>query len=168
MAFTSSTTNVAKHLLPAGKQHVVERVVAPPGLLRCLIVSWSEQRAKRLQSAAAKEAWKAISCSDAQQFLRNVFQWKVPLTLIDLPQGDSADYPELQDATAKAKRASDALLVICGAGEDPEEELWARQLGAWSYLPEVSRPAALEWVFSEARKALAKQAANQAEPKEHL
>lgn len=168
MAFTSSTTNVAKHLLPAGKQRAVERVLAPPGLLRCLIVSWSEQRAKRLQSAAAKEAWEAIFCSDAHQFLRNVFQWKVPLTLIDLPQSDSAEYAELQDATIKAKRASDALIVICGASEDPEEELWARQLGAWSYLPEVSRPASIEWVFSEARKALAKQAACQAEPNKHL
>ncbi len=36
--------------------------------------------------------------------------------------------------------------------------MWARQLGVWAYVPNVAQPAAFDWVFIEARKALAQQA----------
>ena len=58
------------------------RVLAPPGLLRCLIFSWSDLRAKRLQSAAEREAWEAIVCSKAGKFLKHVFQQGLNLLLI--------------------------------------------------------------------------------------
>jgi len=135
------------------------RVLAPPGLLRCLIFSWSDLRAKRLQSAAEREAWEAIVCSKAGKFLKHVFQQQVPLTLVDLPQVDLSVYAEMRSATVKVCEASDSLLIICGSEASAEEELWARQLGVWSYLPEVERPTEIDWVFVEARKALAQQAA---------
>ena len=170
MASASSRTSLSQHALPNGhvlsNGHVLPkgevqapvRVLAPPGLLRCLIFSWSDMRAKRLQSAAEKEAWEAIVCSSAGKFLKHVFQQKVPLTLVDLPQVDLSVYAEMRDATIKVCEVSDSLLIICGAEASADEELWARQLGVWTYLPEVERPAELDWIFGEARKALAQQA----------
>jgi hypothetical protein len=65
----------------------------------------------------------------------------------------------MRDATVKVCAVSDALLIICGANTNADEELWARQLGVWTYLPEVQRPAELDWIFAEARKAIAQRAA---------
>ncbi len=45
------------------------------------------------------------------------------------------------------------LLVVCGSEDSVEEELWARQLGAWVYLPGVSGGDALMSLFAEARRA---------------
>ena len=171
MASASSRTSLTEQLPPKG--HLVPngraapkrdvqapiRVLAPPGLLRCLIFSWSDVRAKRLQSAAKQEAWEAIVCSNAGKFLKHVFQQKVPLTLVDLPEVDFGVYAEMRAATVRVCEASDSLLIICGAEPSAEEESWARQLGVWTYLPEVERPDELDWIFGEARKALAQQAA---------
>ena len=44
------------------------------------------------------------------------------------------------------------LLVVCGSEDSVEEELWARQLGAWVYLPGVSSGDALVSLFAEARR----------------
>ncbi len=170
MASTSTRTNLSEQISPKGHlaangrampkrdAQAPMRVLAPPGLLRCLIFSWSELRAKRLQSAAEQEAWEAIVCVNAGKFLRHVFQQKVPLTLVDLPQVDLSVYAEMRAATVKVCEASDSLLIICGSEASAEEELWARQLGVWTYLPEVERPAELDWIFVEARKALAQRA----------
>jgi hypothetical protein len=170
VASASSRTSLTEHLLPTG--HVVPqgrllphgevqapiRVLAPPGLLRCLIFSWSDLRAKRMQSAAEKEAWEATVCSSAGKFLQQVFQQKVPLTLVDLPQVHLSEYAEMRSATVKVRGVSDSLLIICGSDACADEELWARQLGVWTYLPEVERPAEIDWIFVEARKAVAQRA----------
>ena len=158
MASVSSRTSVSDQVLPAGKVQTPVRVLAPPGLLRCLILSWSDQRAKRFQSAAEREAWEAIVCSGAGIFLQYVFQHKIPLTLVDLPQVELDSYAELRNATAKVCAVSDSLLIVCGARENENEETWARQLGVWAYVPNVARPTEFDSVFVEARKALAQQA----------
>ena len=158
MASASSRTSVSDHALPAGKAQTPVRVLAPPGLLRCLILSWSDQRAQRFQSSAEREAWEAIVCSSAGKFLQCVFKQKIPLTVVDLPQAEFDNYAELRNATAKVCEVSDSLLIVCGTGENENEETWARQLGVWAYVPHVAQPAEFDWVFIEARKALAQQA----------
>ena len=45
-----------------------------PDLLRCLVVSWSDQPVQLLRSVAEDESWQAKVCSDVQDFLRSVFQ----------------------------------------------------------------------------------------------
>lgn len=164
MASASSRISVSEQILPEGKVQTPTPVLAPPGLLRCLILSWSDQRAERFRSAAEREAWEVIVCSGAGKFLKYVFQQKIPLTLVDLPHVEWEGYAELQRATAKACEVGDSLLIICGAKEDENEESWARQLGVWAYVPDVARPTELDWVFVDARKALAQQASARGEP----
>jgi len=137
---------------------VPRRAKAPPGLLRCLVVSWSDQRAELFRAAAESEAWQAIVCRDVGQFVRNIFRLKVPLTIVDLPRSDATSYTELREAAARSRDVSKSLLVVSAAQAGAADELWARQLGAWAHLPEASDPAGLELVFREARKALARQA----------
>lgn len=128
-----------------------------PGLLSCLVLSWSKQRAQLLQAAARDETWQAEVCGDVQEFLRSVFQLEVPLTIVDLPPKESDFYLDLVEVTAQTSGINKALLVVCGAENDQVEEQWARQIGVWAYLPGVTNPSDLRVVFAEARKALAKQ-----------
>jgi len=158
VVLASKQTTLTKLTLTQVESQVPLRDVAPPGLLRCLLVSFSDQRTELLQAAAENEAWQVVVCGDARQFARNIFRLKVPLAIVDLPKLNVAGYAELRDATTRAHDVSDAMLVVCGADGDTAEELWARQLGTWVYLPKANDPEGLEFVFREARKALAKQA----------
>jgi DNA-binding response OmpR family regulator len=127
---------------------------APPRLLRCLVVSATAARRRLIRAAAEREAWDAIVCRDAGEFLRAAFKRSVPLMIVDLPREDSPGYWALRNAADRAKQISDALVAVAGAGATEGEELWARKLGAWSYLSETYSQRGFEFVFSEARAAL--------------
>ena len=135
-----------------------------PDLLHCLVVSWSDQRAQLLQSVAEDEKWQAQVGSDVQEFLRSVFLLDVPLTIVDLPPSGTASYAKLREMATQTCRINRSLLVVCGAENDRDEELWVRQLGAWAYLPGTTGDlSGLRLVFAEARKAVAKQSTSYVE-----
>jgi DNA-binding response OmpR family regulator len=131
-----------------------ERRAAPPRLLRCLVVSGTAERRRLIRAAAERETWDAIVCRDAGEFLRAAFKRSVPLMIIDLPGEESPSYWALREATDRAKQISDALVAVTGAGASDGEELWARKLGAWSYLSEAFSQRGFEVLLSEARAAL--------------
>jgi hypothetical protein len=144
--------------MPEGKLEVPTRTLVLPDLLRCLVLTWSEGRADLLRSAARNESWQATVNIDVREFLRNVFLLRVPLTFVDLPGAQQQDYSIWQNAAERTKDLSDSLVVVCGVKGDPTEELWARQLGAWAYLPGDNGLAGLEMIFGDARKAVANKA----------
>jgi hypothetical protein len=144
--------------MPEGKLEVPTRTLVLPDLLRCLVLTWSEGRADLLRSAARNESWQATVNIDVREFLRNVFLLRVPLTFVDLPAVQQPEYSIWQNAAERTKDLSDSLVVVCGFDGNPTEELWARQLGAWAYLPGDNGPAGLELIFGDARKAVANKA----------
>jgi hypothetical protein len=154
----SSHTTTARLTMPEGKLEVPSRTLVLPDLLRCLVLTWSDGRADLLRSAARNESWQATVNVDVHEFLRNVFLLRVPLTFVDLPNVRQQGYSVWQGAAERAKDLSDSLVVVCGFGGDPTEELWARQLGAWAYLPGDNGLAGLELIFGDARKAVANKA----------
>jgi len=140
---------------------------APPDLHRCMLVSLSEQRIELFRSVAENQSWQTVVCSSADQFLRSLFRLRVSLTVVDLPKFTEAYYTELRSAVERAGALSDSLIVVCGYGDraneirageiQANEELWARQLGIWAYLPEVGDPGKLGLIFEEARQAVENQ-----------
>ena len=158
MESVSSQTTTARLTMPEGKLEVPQRTLVLPDLLRCLVLTWSEGRADLLRSAARNESWQATVNIDVHEFLRNVFLLRVPLTFVDLPGTGQQGYSTCRSAAERAKDLSDSLVVVCGIGGDPSEEIWARQLGAWAYLPGDNGPAGLELIFGDARKAVANKA----------
>jgi len=157
VASVSTQTTASKIALPQGKFEVSVRTLDLPGLLRCLVLSWSDQRAQLLLTAAENEAWQTVVCKDVHDYVRKLFQLDVPLTVVDLPGEGSANYGKLREAVTQSVHINDSLLIVCSVGGNPAEELWARQLGVWSYLPGANDRTGLETIFCEARKALAKQ-----------
>lgn len=167
----SAFTHVASAPFTAGKAQILRSKgsLAIPDLLSCLVLSWSEHRAELLQSVAEDEAWHAKVCEDVQEFLQSIFQLDVPLAIVDLPPTGTASYDALREMAAHACGLHRSLMVVCGTSEelteeiDLTEELWARQLGVWAYLPEADSVSGLRLVFAEARKALAQKSSAHAE-----
>ena len=90
--------------------------------------------------------------------MRNIFKQKHPLLLIDLPPFASANYREFRAAASWAKETSKALMVVSVEKGRAVDEVWARELGVWTYLSEMTLQKDWELMFREARQALARQA----------
>jgi len=123
-----------------------------PGLLRCLIVTGDEVFRHRLQSATELAGWEECDAPALADDLRSAIDGDYQLVMVDVanPLGDRVtDSVELAEEFAAR---SGSLVVVCGPEDGPDEELWARQLGAWVYLPGVSHGDALMSLFAEARR----------------
>jgi hypothetical protein len=141
-------------LAPRGESARVVACSAPPQLLRCMVVSLTADRRRLIRAAAEAQAWDAIVCRDAGEFLRAAFKRSVPLIVVDLPDAASAAYGELKGAVERAKEITSALMLVVGAGVDGREEIWARQLGAWAYVCEAKNLRGFELLLEEARHAV--------------
>jgi hypothetical protein len=106
-----------------------------PGLMKCLVVSGDEGLRHRLDTMADLSGWSACEAPADAAELRSVVEGDFHLVIAE----EFAGRPG-------------TLVVVCGSGDSVDEELWARQLGAWVYLPGVSGGDALMALFSEARR----------------
>lgn len=124
---------------------------------RCLVASASERRRRLLRAAAEEQKWFAVVVSGSQELLRQAFLERVDLVWIDFPDPgglQADDRRELRDAAETATSVMSGLLVVSGRDVNGDEEIWARSLGAWAYLPDALGAAELEVVFGDARTAL--------------
>lgn len=100
-----------------------------------------------------------------------MFRGAFPLAIVDLPQAASDTYDSYRELTewlgglGALGGTGGVLVMVCAAGESVQEEIWARQLGVWSYLPYARVPtrtlAAVEGrgislLFGEAREVVEK------------
>lgn len=123
-----------------------------PGLLRCLIVTGDEVFRHRLQSATELAGWEECDVPSRADDLRSAIDGDYQLVMVDVanPLGDRVtDSVELAEEFAAR---SGSLVVVCGPEEGPDEELWARQLGAWVYLPGAIAGDGLMSLFTEAAR----------------
>ena len=123
-----------------------------PGDLKCLVVSGDSGFRSRLE--AVSELSGGASCEAPVDFvgMSDAIDADYQLVIVDIarPLGDRVN-DAVEIAEEFASRAG-TLLVVCGSEDSVEEELWARQLGAWVYLPGVSSGDALVSLFAEARR----------------
>jgi len=118
------------------------------------VVSLHAERRRLIRAAAEAQAWEAIICRDAGEFLRVAFKRCVPLVLVDLPAEKSADYWDMRHAAERSHEVTRSLVAIAGSGVDAAEEVWARSLGAWAYLSEAHGQRGFEFLLHEAREAI--------------
>lgn len=116
-------------------QPVSSREVAR-GLAHCLIVSASSTMRDGLANVARDAGWETIVCADESAAVAAVRRMKFQMAWVDMESPEaSSGLTELCQSIAVLPQV---LLVIGGHQQDPQEEIWARQLGAWLYLPGVS------------------------------
>jgi DNA-binding NtrC family response regulator len=123
-----------------------------PGLLKCLVVSGDADLRHRLDTMADLAGWSACEAPADAAELRSLIDGDYHLVIADIarPLGERVnDTVEIAEEFASRPNT---LVVVCGSGESVDEELWARQLGAWVYLPGVSGGDALMSLFGEAQR----------------
>ena len=81
---------------------------------------------------------------------------ETPADAMDLRSAVDGDFQlvVVDIARPMGDRINDSIEIaeVCGSEDSVDEELWARQLGAWVYLPGVSSGDALMSLFAEARR----------------
>jgi hypothetical protein len=155
MATVKRTPSAA--LATCGEAAGVGARQAPPHLLRCLVVSLSAERRRLIRAAAEAQAWDAIVCRDAGEFLREAFKRIMPLFVIDMPPEGSTGYWDLREAVDQASQANQSLLAVSGSSTRSGEEVWARSLGAWACLNDACTQRGFEVVLDEARSVVMQQ-----------
>ncbi|MBM3953674.1 MAG: hypothetical protein FJ309_03475 [Planctomycetes bacterium] len=120
--------------------------------LSCLVMSGDAGLRQRLGAVTELSGWSGCETPASSQGLRQAVDREFQLVVVDLANpvaGDSAE--AIAVAEEFASRPS-TLLLVCGREDRFEDELWARQLGAFVYLPGVSTGDSLVSLFTEARK----------------
>jgi len=132
-----------------------------PGMLKCLVVSGDEGLRRRLDTMADLAGWSACESPADAADLRAAVDGDFHLVIADIarPLGERVN-DTVEIAEEFASRPG-TLVVVCGSGESVDEELWARQLGAWVYLPGVSGGDALMSLFAEAGRVVERRGAYQ-------
>ena len=123
-----------------------------PALLNCLVLSGDRGLRNRLDAMAELGGWSACDAPDDPADLPGVVDGDYRLVIVDIahPLGDRvSDTVEIAEEFASRPGT---LLVVCGSERNVDEELWARQAGAWVYLPGVSRGDALVALCADARR----------------
>jgi len=128
------------------------RVGRRTGRLDCLVVTGDASRRRRFEGAIELAGWLECSAPESAADLRTAVDSDFHLVIVDVasPLGDRVnDTIELAEEFAARPGT---LLVVCGSEDNIDEELWARQLGAWLYLPGVCDGDSLTSLCVEARR----------------
>jgi DNA-binding response OmpR family regulator len=120
--------------------------------LKCLVVSGDAGLRGRLHTMSELGGFTGCEVPADATDLRAAVDGEFQLVIVDIsrPIGDRVN-DSIEIAEEFAARPG-TLLVVCGSEDSLDEELWARQLGAWVYLPGVSHGDALMSLFAEARR----------------
>jgi len=105
---------------------------------QCVVVSSDVTRCEALARAAAGGGWRTIRCCSAEAARGTTERLHCQLAILDVEAASAGcDAEELRSLIEQLARENDLLLLVCGHERDPREEVWARQLGVWLYLPGV-------------------------------
>lgn len=139
-------------LAPEATSGMLPRSTRRTGMLDCLVVSGDSARRRRFEAAVELAGWLECASPETSGEIRQAVDRDFQLVIVDIasPLGDRVS-DSIEIAEEMAARPG-TLLVICGSEDNVDEELWARQLGAWLYLPGVCDGDSLTSLCVEARR----------------
>ena len=115
---------------------------------QCLVASANLARREMLSKSVTAAGWESLVCSDPMQAWTALHREAFQMSVVDLQGQGSAEFGELCEQLASQRNM---LLMICGNEGVAAEEIWARQLGTWLYLPGVSIDSDLQSLCLEGR-----------------
>ena len=95
-----------------------------------------------LATAAEEVGWDVIVCDSVDTGWHVCERERYEMAIVDLAA--LPDAMPMRELVGQIATHPNLLLMICGNEGDALEELWARQLGAWLYLPGVSERSDVE------------------------
>ncbi len=103
--------------------------------VQCLVVAADDARRDNLAFAAREGGWSATLCGDAATAVSQARLKFVQMAIVDLTGPVANDAASCRFLVEQLACISRMLLLVCGNIDDPREEVWARHLGVWMYLP---------------------------------
>ena len=104
---------------------------------QCLVVAGDLSHRLLLSQAAQRVGWQTIEAADAAQGLAAASRSVVDLAIVDMEVAgpDENEDSQLQELVQRLADLRRSLVMVCGNHQRPQEEVWARQLGVWIYVP---------------------------------
>lgn len=142
------TAHDAKRTSAEGRRGARRRTAGFAG--KCLLVSKEEAFIEGMQRAASGAGWDCASSDDPRDSLRRAFLHCFGLAIVDI--APTLHRQLLSDLFRILNGTSGGLVIAYDRRADPEAELWARQNGAWLYVPGVADWDSLSTACAEARR----------------
>lgn len=118
-------------------------------VLQCLVVASDPDQRLLIGRAVSSAGWTPILCASESEASRAAQVRLMQLAFVVLQGSRDGQFDALLEQLAGAKRM---LVVVCGNQDAIDEEIYARQLGAWFYLPGLVDGAAVTSLCAEARR----------------
>lgn len=119
---------------------------------RCLLVSGRQDFLSGMNEAASAAGWDCAWCVRPEDSLRQAFLECYVLGIVDLHP--ASHRPLLKDLMRVLSTTSGGLTIAYDRLGDAEAELWARQNGAWLYVPGAADWKDLSLACQEAKRVL--------------
>ncbi len=132
MAFRKRLRQQAE-LVSGSRSAPVQR--GPVSAPLCLVASACPTRQERLAECATVAGWRPVICASLDGALSTVRRTLFRLAIVDLTESWSEEVTGFRALAEHLRQQTELLLVLCGNADVASEEIWARQLGAWMYLP---------------------------------
>lgn len=100
----------------------------------CVVVTAEPERFQGMSARFARSGWQIWFTDLANEAVHILEHVDTQLVIVELARA-GAQGDDYLDLCREVPRRWPTLLVICGHEEDATEEIWARQLGAWLYIP---------------------------------
>jgi hypothetical protein len=127
-----------------GTRHGVDAPPSPRVVTAwtALVCSVDDARRWRALHAAESAGWRVLGSETVAGALQLLERWRTQLAIVDLSATDERVKETLRllaERIAEHREASQGcLLMIVDDDTTGASELWARQIGAWLYLPEAT------------------------------
>jgi ActR/RegA family two-component response regulator len=122
--------------------------------LNCLVVAAEDGRRENLGFAAREGGWQVTLCPDSATAIAQASHTLTQMAIVDMTGAAESQIATFRFMVEHLACGSRMLLLICGKLDDPREEIWARHLGVWMYLPGAIDGADLVGLCAAAREAV--------------
>ncbi|MGB6044759.1 MAG: hypothetical protein WBF93_16495 [Pirellulales bacterium] len=124
----------------------------------CMVIGFSEPRRQLLASAAAAAGWSVVESADPKAARIQLLREPPAMVVIDLEDPSRSAPEALKGLAERVSKQRDLLIAMCGNEDNAMEEIWARQLGVWLYLPGVVKDSDLSSLLEEGSQVAARRA----------
>lgn len=103
-----------------------------------------------MSRAAQEGGWQPTWCCHVENARELAERRRLQLAIIDMEDALGAVHSAICQLSERLAARDGPLMMICGNEDNPTEEIWARELGAWLYLPGVDEDCDLVSLCGEA------------------
>lgn len=121
-----------------GAPRAPERRRRPTAAVSCLVVTADAALRSTVTAAALERGVRCVAPADTAQ-LADVCDADYRMAFVDVAAPLSGRDESARQLAASLATRPGMLLTVCGHQEREDEERWARELGAFVYLPGVAR-----------------------------